>query len=183
MKKNILFTQLCSCLPLFVAFCEEPGVYIPPGNDADTTGTYSQMNATLENYDSNRGDEKQVENWWEGALNFASEYMRRLDEGEYASTWGSNDKIIQDIIGKGEWQRGLAKTRSELGPVTYRELVDKRMAINPNGLPQGVYVILTYNTTFKNTGNGQEVLALHRYSDGRWNTLIYQSYQDPNPSP
>ena len=146
----------------YLLLAEEPGMYSPPVNDEETS-VYTQMNATLDNfYPNSEMDQGLLVNWMDEALKFAHDYLEAMDRGQYAQTWIANDQVMQNIIGKGEWVGGLNKTRSQLGRVETRSLRSKRMAINPNGLPRGVYVVLEYDTSFENAINAEEMLVVHR---------------------
>lgn len=79
---------------------DEVGVYSPPTSE-EQLSTYSQMNAKLESYENSQlGNQIKVDHWWKEAFNFAQNYLKKIDKGDYAESWGAGDKVIQTIIGK-----------------------------------------------------------------------------------
>lgn len=101
------------------------------------------------------------------------EWLKIVDDGDYAKSWDSASKLFQMTIGKDEWMELEQATRKPLGKVINREVVDERVAKNPKGLPVGNYMVLFYNTSFTNRKDAHELVTLMQESDGKWRVLTY----------
>jgi len=101
-------------------------------------------------------------------------WLALVDQGKYGESWDAASKTMQWTIKRDEWIKNLDGVRKPLGAVKSREILDVRTATNPQGLPQGEYMIFVYNTSFANKDKAYELVTLIQENDGSWRVLTYQ---------
>lgn len=112
--------------------------------------------------------------WMLESAKVAGDYVDALDREYYDQSWTRGDQIFQHTITKEEWTKALIKNRKPLGKVNSRTMKDQRLAMDPQGLPRGAYMVVEYDTSFANAPSSGELLTLRRGSDGTWRVLTYQ---------
>ena len=100
-------------------------------------------------------------------------WLSLLDRGQYEQSWDQASSIMKMTISKDEWNTIMNKVRKPLGTVVSREVLDQRTATNPQGLPQGSYIVMFYKTAFSARPSAHELVTLY-LEDGEWKVLTYQ---------
>ncbi len=103
----------------------------------------------------------------------AKEYVDLIDRGAYEKSWSKGDSVFQRTISKHEWAQALEQNRKPLGKVISRKIKDQRLAMNPQNLPPGPYMVVLFDTQFEK-GSSNELLTLRRGDGGVWRVLTYQ---------
>jgi hypothetical protein len=104
----------------------------------------------------------------------ALQWLGLIDKGQYDQSWQSGAKLFQQTMPEKEWSTYLDGVRKPLGSVSSRQVIDQRPAKNPNGLPEGDYMVLFYNTAFSSKPSAYELVTMMKESDGQWRVLTYQ---------
>lgn len=112
--------------------------------------------------------------WSIEAAKVAQDYVKLLDQGNYAESWKRGASLFQRTVNQKEWESALARSRGRLGAMKSRTLKDQRPAFDPKGLPKGAYMVVEYNTSFEKAPNSGELLTLIREPNGAWKVLTYQ---------
>lgn len=102
----------------------------------------------------------------------AQSWVQLLDKSQFGQSWDQASAITKQTISKDEWVHILDKTRKPLGTVKSREVLDQRTAKDPQGLPQGDYVVMVYKTVFAKS-TASELVTLY-LEDGHWRVVTYQ---------
>ena len=96
-----------------------------------------------------------------------------VDSGDYAMSWKTSAVLFQEAIEKGDWDKTLKRVREPLGAVTSRKLKSKRYTHQLPGAPDGEYVVVQYDTVFKNKASATETVTPMRQADGTWRISGY----------
>jgi hypothetical protein len=107
----------------------------------------------------------------------AKNYVDALDRGEYAQSWSGSDPIFQKTISQEEWKNYLERVRKQLGKTVSRKMKHQGQAWNPKGLPEGAYMVVSYDTSFQNLPNIEELITLRQGPDQKWRVLTYEIKQ------
>jgi len=104
----------------------------------------------------------------EVALGVSSKWLSFVDNGDYSKSWERTAEIFRAMVTKGEWETKLNTFRKPLGKVSERKVKSKQFTTTISNAPQGEYVILEYETVFKNKQSVTETVTCVMGKDGKW---------------
>lgn len=104
-----------------------------------------------------------------------------LDQGKYGESWEQNSKLFKDRFPKDAWCKQIAAIRLSMGPVLSRTMKQTDYKTKIAEAPAGQYVIIHYETAFKNADRGIEEITAMREKDGTWRTFGYYLTIRPEP--
>lgn len=99
-------------------------------------------------------------------------WLALLDKGKYGESWEDSATLMKLTVSKDDWIKVMDKSRKPLGNVVSREVIDQRVANDPQGLPKGEYIVMFYKTTFGHKTMAYELVTL-LIEDGKWRVLTY----------
>ena len=73
-----------------------------------------------------------------------------------------------------QWQSSAGALQTQLGKAESRSLRSKRYADELPGQPDGVYVVLEFETSFASQKNGVEKVTVMKEEDGEWRVSDYK---------
>lgn len=100
-------------------------------------------------------------------------WLGLVDNGNYGKSWDDASTIMKLTVPKDEWITILTKIRKPKGSVRSRQVLDQRVAKDPQGLPKGDYIVMFYKTDFTGKAGAHELVTLF-LEDGKWSVLTYQ---------
>jgi hypothetical protein len=120
--------------------------------------------------------EDQIDN----ALNVSKAWVAQIDAGQYDESYEAGCDEMHDKVPQDRWEKVLKTIRSIYGPVLSRTQVSH--VYKPNGYEgtEGEFLIVTYDTSFKNLNSATEVVVL-KWQDGKWRGAGYNA--GPKSSP
>jgi hypothetical protein len=107
------------------------------------------------------------------AVNIAKEWLKLVDEGRYAESWDKASQYFKNAVPREQWKTSLESFRSPLGEVLSRNLKSKNYTKTLPGAPDGEYVVILYETSFKYKQNAIETITPMRDKDGKWRVSGY----------
>jgi len=107
------------------------------------------------------------------ALASSAQWLALVDKGDYTKSWERTAGIFRDIVTKLEWQMKLDTYRKPLGEVSERKVKSKQYAKTLPNAPEGEYVVLEYETVFKNKQTVTETVTTALEKDGKWKVAGY----------
>src|SRR5215831_14232114 len=120
----------------------------------------------------------------ETAIGAAVKWLALVDAGDFEESWRLSASIFKSGISKKaffksgvskrQWQASLTNARDSLGQVVLRRLKSKRYTEELPWEPDGEYVVIEYETTFKREMNRTEMVILMKESDGEWRVCGYR---------
>lgn len=79
----------------------------------------------------------------------AESFLAQCDKGQYAAAYAASSGIIRKAVKAEQFKNSLAAVRGSLGKVVSRKLASATEATTLPGVPEGHYVVLSYNTRFE----------------------------------
>jgi len=107
------------------------------------------------------------------ALMAASEWLSAIDGGNYADSWDDTSKYFQNSVEKNKWNDTLVAFRKPLGDVLSRKVTSKKYTTELPDAPDGEYVVIQYDTSFKNKASAVETVTPVLDEEGTWRVAGY----------
>jgi len=109
----------------------------------------------------------------EEAIKSADSWLSLVDAEKYTDSWDNTSQYFKSAITKNQWLKSLNSVRKPLGIVISRKLIIQQYTTSLPGAPDGEYVVLQYETTFKNKASSIETLTPSLEKDGVWRVSGY----------
>lgn len=108
-----------------------------------------------------------------GARQAATDWLQQLDAGRYADTWRNAATMFKDAVPQATWEKAIQSAREPLGAVTKRTETSAKAATSLPGVPDGEYMVLTYDASFDHKQRAVETVATVLQADGTWKVAGY----------
>ena len=105
-------------------------------------------------------------------IDTAESWLDLIDQESYAVGWELAGSGLKGAARKEDWMRTVAAARLHRGPVLARRLVEESATDAVAGLPPGEYMLFSFATAFRETGDSVESLVLER-EEGGWRVIAY----------
>ena len=103
----------------------------------------------------------------------ASKWLQLTDGGQYEASWDSSSELFKKAVSKADWKTGLENARKPLGTVKSRKIKASQYIVNPEGAPEGEYVVIQYDSSFEGAESAVETLTPRKDKDGVWRVSGY----------
>lgn len=100
-------------------------------------------------------------------------WLKLVDTGKYYESWDEAAQYFKDTVPKEQWKASLESVRSPLGEILSRNLKSKKYTKTFLGAPDGEYVVIQYETSFKNKQHAIETITPMLDKDGKWRISGY----------
>ena len=107
------------------------------------------------------------------ALASSTKWLTLVDKGDYSKSWDRAAGIFKTMVTKLEWQTKLNVYRTPLGQVSERNVKSKQYAKTLPDAPEGEYIVVEYETVFKNKQTVTETVTSVLEKDGKWKVAGY----------
>jgi hypothetical protein len=107
------------------------------------------------------------------AATAAGAWVSLVDGGDYAESWNQAAGFFKNAVTKEQWQQSLKAVRAPLGKMVARKLKSKQYTKTLPGAPDGEFVVIQYETTFKNKKSAIETVTPMLDKDGKWRVSGY----------
>ncbi|MBM4069372.1 MAG: DUF4019 domain-containing protein [Planctomycetes bacterium] len=110
----------------------------------------------------------------QAAARAAEAWLKLLDQEQYGQCWEQSSAFSKKAIGKQEvvdQQKGLFK---KLGNLASRTIVSRQFATWLPGGPDGEYVVIKFQSRYKNLPEAIETVTPMLENDGQWRVAGYQ---------
>jgi hypothetical protein len=107
------------------------------------------------------------------AVNTAKTWLKLVDEGKYSESWDETSQYFKNAVPREQWNVSLKSVRSPLGELVSRNLKSKKYTHTLPGAPDGEYVVIQYETSFKNKQHAIETVTPMLDKDGKWRVSGY----------
>ena len=108
-----------------------------------------------------------------GAISAAEQWLALADAGNGGDTWGQAAPSFQAAVPKTAWPTPLQRARQPLGAVVSRKLASSAFTRTLPGAPDGEYVVIQYDTEFKQKAHAVETVVPAKGTDGVWRVSGY----------
>lgn len=109
----------------------------------------------------------------ETAILAARNWLNLIDTGKYDESWEKAAPFFKNAVDKNEWVKSLESLRGPLGKVIERRVEMSQYRTELPGAPDGEYVLIQFNTSFKNKENAIETVTPMKCEDGTWKVSGY----------
>lgn len=109
----------------------------------------------------------------EAAREAAESWLELLDAEDFAKTWEEAASFFQESIGEDEWVQQVTTIRQQTGEVEDRDYVASESETDPDGVPEGEYVNIQYQSEFGTAGAAAEVVVLVHEEERGWRVVGY----------
>ncbi len=106
------------------------------------------------------------------AIGAAERWLDLVDRERYRLSWEAAGHVLKDEVSKEEWVQTVGATRLHRGIVLARRLAESETTEAVAGLPPGEYVLVSFETAFRETGDSVESLILAHEGEG-WKVVAY----------
>ena len=107
------------------------------------------------------------------AVSAAKAWLTLVDEGKYSESWDETSQYFKNAVPREQWNDSLKSVRSPLGEVLSRNLKSKKYSKTLPGAPDGEYVVIQYETSFRNKQHAIETVTPMLDKDGKWRVSGY----------
>ena len=103
----------------------------------------------------------------------AEKWLGMVDEGKYSDSWQGVAEYLRNAINQEQWNRSLQAVRKPLGEVVSRQMKSATYTTSLPGAPDGEYVVIQFDTSFKNKKAAIETVTPMMDQDGTWRVSGY----------
>lgn len=103
----------------------------------------------------------------------AQKWLFIIDQAQYIDSYSSAASYFRNTITAEEWEKTLQSLRQPLGEIISRKIISQQYATSLPGTPDGEYVVIQYQTSFKNKQAAQETVTAMLEADGTWKAAGY----------
>ena len=107
------------------------------------------------------------------ARSSAEAWLALLDEQQYAETWRRAGGMLKGAVNQDEWAKKLSVTLGPLGKVKSRSVRSTEYSTTLPGAPDGEYVVVIFDSVFKNKQTAVETVPLVTEDAGAWRVSGY----------
>ncbi len=102
----------------------------------------------------------------------AGKWLALVDGGQYQESWQRAASLFQRHVNVEQWLQAMQAARTPMGDMTSRQLISATYKTSLPGAPDGEYVILQYQTSFKHKKNAIETIT-PMMDGGNWRVSGY----------
>jgi uncharacterized protein DUF4019 len=107
------------------------------------------------------------------ALVAAQSWLAAVDGGKYDQGWADGAPFLKNAVSQDRFAGSLRAVRVPLGDVVSRNVESETYATSLPGAPDGEYVVIRFQTRFKNKESATETITPMRDADGTWRVSGY----------
>jgi hypothetical protein len=100
-------------------------------------------------------------------------WLKLVDDKKYGRSWDKSAQLFKNSVIRTEWIQLLNNTRRPLGRLINREPISLTYTISMLNAPEGEYVVIEFNTAFKEQINVIETVTLVRINKEPWRISGY----------
>ena len=100
-------------------------------------------------------------------------WLALTDSGKYGESWDTAAQLFKDAGVRSAWENAIRGVRAPLGALVSRKLKSAKFTRSLPGAPDGEYVVIQYDTAYKNKASAVETLTPMRDKDGAWRVAGY----------
>ena len=110
----------------------------------------------------------------EQARTAARAWLALLDGYEFEESWRAAGEMLKGTVTQEEFATKMSATLGPLGAVSSRGAKSSEHSTTLPGAPDGEYVVLKFDTVFKNEQSAVETVVLRKEPDGLWRVSGYR---------
>jgi hypothetical protein len=103
----------------------------------------------------------------------ATAWLAIVDAGKYADSYKKASSFFQEKITEAKWVEALTGVRKPLGALVSRKVKAAKYATSLPGAPAGEYVVIVFDTSFKEKKGALETVTPMLDKDKKWHVSGY----------
>ena len=107
------------------------------------------------------------------SLNAALEWLKLIDEGDYAESWENAATYLKQIIPQEQWEKSLSAARIPFEALISRRVLSNNPLTSLPGVPDGEYDVLTFESSYVKKAEAIETITVMKDTDGTWRVAGY----------
>lgn len=107
------------------------------------------------------------------AVRAADSWLSLVDAEKYGESWGNTSQYFKNAVTVNQWEASLNSVRKPLGTVLSRKVIEQKYTTSLPGAPDGEYVVIQYETSFKNKASSIETVTPSLEKNGVWRVSGY----------
>jgi hypothetical protein len=107
------------------------------------------------------------------AIASAEKWLKLVDQGKYTKSWQESSRYFKMLVKEDQWLQSAQTTRAPLGKMVSRKVKSATYATKLPGAPDGEYVVIEFETAFKNKKSAIETVTPMVDKDGSWRVSGY----------
>jgi hypothetical protein len=107
------------------------------------------------------------------AIDAAKQWVTLVDAEQYGKSWDEAAQLFKESIRRPDWVKSLEIVRSPLGAMVTRNIRNTASVTTLPGAPEGEYLIVEFDTTFKDRAGAIETVTSAKDADGKWHVAGY----------
>jgi len=102
----------------------------------------------------------------------AGKWLALIDGRQYLDSWDQAASLFKQQVSADNWLQSISAARQPLGAMISRKLISATYATSLPGAPDGEYVVLQYQTTFRYKKSAVETVT-PMLDEKRWRVSGY----------
>jgi hypothetical protein len=102
----------------------------------------------------------------------AGKWLALIDGRQYLDSWNQAASLFKQQVNADNWLQSISAARQPLGAMISRKLISATYATSLPGAPDGEYVVLQYQTTFRYKKSAVETVT-PMLDNKRWRVSGY----------
>lgn len=107
------------------------------------------------------------------ALSAAETWLSLVDSQKYAESWKEAATSFKNAVQPKQWEQSMMAVREPLGKLISRKVKTKVYQSSLPGVPDGKYVVIQFDSSFKNKKVAVETVTPMMDEDGIWRVSGY----------
>ncbi len=103
----------------------------------------------------------------------AEAWLALDDQGKRGESWDAAAKLFKAAVTRDKWNEAVAAARDPLGKLVSRRLKSAKFKETLPGAPDGKYVVIQFDTSFKHKKKAVETITPMQEADGTWKVSGY----------
>lgn len=109
------------------------------------------------------------------ANKIALNWLNDINHGNYESAYNILTKENKDLYPKEHWIKQINQFMLEFGKIKNRAVISKNFTSSMEGMENGFYVVIEYDSDYQKTINHKELLILKQNDNMNWKILLYDN--------
>ena len=107
------------------------------------------------------------------AIEATQAWLSLVDEGLYLESWREGATYFRKAVSQEQWTQSMVAFRKPLGKTLSRKITSAKYTTTLPGAPDGEYVVIQYQTSFKNKLSAVETVTPMLDKNGDWRVSGY----------
>ena len=107
------------------------------------------------------------------ASKVANSWLNNIDDKQYQSAYLMLSNKVRTIYNQESWIRIMNELMLEFGGLASRKISEKKFQSKIEGMEDGLYVFIDYQSNYLNTINHNEHILLKQNNNAKWEIVDY----------